>query len=981
MSLGWSTNSVIHTGLSTETLNQIKKRGETLKKVSGRTTNDLIYLNSKTSWVKVSSAVDVDPDGGTKFSSETAKSNVLAGGVLNSKQKMRAGIFNNTDDAYILDSVGSGYRPIPGLTGFQSEILGTYGTYQRVAIDFQCNSIDQLSVMEQLYCRPGMNLLVEWGHTIYKKNNGEVVTTIQTISNFFDNVTSDEEKESNKKRVYDQINTLKENSDGNYDGFLGRITNFNYKFNIDGTYSCQVVVLAHGALLESVRLLISSTTSEDTTTSTANIAKDISRFTKFFNIILDQGLLGTTEETITALKAGIPKDYNLFEKRLEKSKRELKILSIAKASAEGEKDEIIKFVPLSVVLEMINLVFCPKNDVDEDINDVEFYTERGNKETSYLTFPGHFSLNPTICFLPKARALNFPLSYFFTNADSSILPSRQDDILDIMVSVNYILKVFNDMIDPSKTDIKDQSVYDYVRVVLKGISDSLGDINLFDFHYEDQEDKAYIVDRKITPQANDIKDSLLEIRGTETSMLNFSITSKASADMMTTMAIGASAQGTDLGEDMLNVQSWNKGLRDRFNSNPGFLGDNTSEDQAEESISQQKFGRLVDYICEVDRSEITEGSNGKLEKKIRDESSIQNDPFYYINYNANDASAIRPVYNKVMQDLYKAQTKKEQQNAAGLIPIDVSFSMVGISGFKIGQAFTIQKGTLPTKYDGKVGFIITGLSHVIGSDNKWKTDINGKMCILSQAEISGKEDFNIDDFITEGLRVTEIPAPDTPILFWPISTSFVPYKFSENGLGSEGKRNFINSSTREGAGTTGSGKFGAKRGARQHAGLDIIAKPNRSIIAPIGGSVRFISEFTAKGGHGIEITGTGDYVGYSVKIGYINVGYDQESLLSAVSSISNLAIAARFSKSDISTRNVFKETVKAGELICYATNMVDGSFKQTSDGKIITDKNNTSTFFPGYGGDMTNHIHLEIRYNGALINPVKAPYQTRSLTA
>ena len=103
-------------------------------------------------------------------------------------------------------------------------------------------------------------------------------------------------------------------------------------------------------------------------------------------------------------------------------------------------------------------------------------TERGNKETSYLTFPGHFSLNPTICFLPKARALNFPLSYFFTNADSSILPSRQDDILDIMVSVNYILKVFNDMIDPSKTDIKDQSVYDYVRVVLKGISDSLGDI-------------------------------------------------------------------------------------------------------------------------------------------------------------------------------------------------------------------------------------------------------------------------------------------------------------------------------------------------------------------------------------------------------------------------------------------------------------------------------------------------------------------------
>ncbi len=976
MSLGWTPNSVIHTGLSIKTLNQIKKRGETLKKVSGRTTNDLIYLNSKTSWVKISSAVDVDPDGGNKFSSQTAKSNVLAGGVLNSKQKMRAGIFNNTDDAYILDSVGSGYRPIPGITGFQSEILGTYGTYQRVAIDFQCNSIDQLSVMEQLYCRPGMNLLVEWGHTIYKKNNGEVVTTIQTISNFFDNITSDKEKENNKKRIYDQINTLKENSDGNYDGFLGRITNFNYKFNIDGTYNCQVVVLAHGALLESVRLLISSTTSEDTTTSTANIAKDISRFTKFFNIILDQGLLGTTEETIKALKDGIAEDYNLFEKRLEKSKRDLKILSIGKATAEGEKDEIIKFVPLSVVLEMINLIFCPKNDVDEDINDVEFYTEQGDKETSYLTFPGHFSINPTICFLPKSRALNFPLSYFFTNADSSILPSRQDDILDIMVSINYILKVFNDMIDPSKTDKNDQSVYDFVRVILKGITDSLGDINLFDFHYEDQEDKVYIVDRKITPQSKDIKDSLLEIRGTETSMFNFSITSKVPANLATTMAIGASAQGTDLGEDMLNVQSWNKGLRDRFNPNPGFLGDNTNEDQAEDSISQQKFGKLIDYICDVDRSEIIEGSNGKLEKKIRDSASTQNDPFYYINYNANDASAIRPVYNKVMQDLYKAQTKKEQQNAAGLIPINVDFSMIGISGFKIAQAFTIQKGTLPAKYDYNVGFIIKGLSHVIGSDNKWKTDITGQMCILSQAEIKGREDFNIDDFITEGLKVTETPAPDTPILFWPISTSFNPYKFSENGLGSVGKRNFIDSSTREGAGTTGSGKFGAKRGARQHAGLDIIAKSDRPIIAPIDGSVRFINEFTDKGGHGIEITGKGDYLGYSVKIGYIYLGYNKESIEPFLVKIIKLGLNT---KSNQVTKNIFKETVKAGELVCYATDMVNGSLKTTSDGIVTTNKNDIPNFFPGYGGDMTNHIHLEIRYNGALINPVKAPYQTKSI--
>ena len=49
----------------------------------------IVYLNSKTSWVKISSGVDVatDPEG-ENYSSELAKNNVIAGGVLNSKQQI-----------------------------------------------------------------------------------------------------------------------------------------------------------------------------------------------------------------------------------------------------------------------------------------------------------------------------------------------------------------------------------------------------------------------------------------------------------------------------------------------------------------------------------------------------------------------------------------------------------------------------------------------------------------------------------------------------------------------------------------------------------------------------------------------------------------------------------------------------------------------------------------------------------------------------
>ena len=984
MALGWSENSIIHTGLSSGSLGQIIMRGETLKKKSGRTTKDLVYLNSKTSWVKISSAVDIAEDTeGKKFSSKLAQSNVLAAGTLNSKQKIRSGIFSSNDDAYTLDSTGTGYRPLPGITGFQSEILGTYGTYQRVSIDFQVNSLDQLSVLESLYLRPGMSLLVEWGHSIYKKNNGEVVTTIETIDEFFDNIGSGKEAVENaKNKIYDEIDRLKGRSFGNYDAFLGKVTNFNYKFNPDGTYSCQTTVLAHGALLESVRLLMSSTTSDDAPNETVNLARNVSRFTTFFETMISAGINSEstidTNKIVEALQKEIPDDYNLLLKRLEKSNRKFKALSVGKSTdTDNPRDKILQFVPLYVILDLINIIFCPKTDVEKDVNDVEFYTgdPDGKNTTPYLTFPGHFSINPTICFLPKIRDDGFPLSYFFTNSED--IESDQDNILDIMVSVNYVLTVFSDLIDPSTTDKNDQTVYDLVRIILKGITESLGNLNIFDFHYPSQRDKVYIVDRKVTPKRQDIENSLLKVRGPESTMKEFSIESKLSANLMTTMAIGASAQGTDLGEDMLNVQSWNKGLRDRFNSNPGFLGNNTRSDQAEKSISQQKFVRLLDYIKELDRSTLEE-QEGTLTKVPIDSETVQYDPFTFINYNAEEASAIRPVYEKVMQDLYKVQTKKLRESAAGLIPIDVSFKMTGISGFKIGQAFTIEEGTLPKKYNDKVGFIIKSISHVIGSDNQWYTDVNAIMTILSEPIIDLEDNFNISDYIKKNLVPIAVPAPEKPILTWPISIIDTPIGFEKSGTPGDSKRFYFFGGTsgdifEDAIGQTfrpgvvrsdaeGAGTFGQKRqnSAGKHEGLDLLTTPGQAIMSPIDGNVRFGATYTAQGGHYIEVTGTGAFVGYVCRIAYVNVGYKKDNNV------------------------IFKDKVKAGQPICYSADMINGYEKQTSDGEIIENSEGKPERWPGYedndGNEMLNHIHFEIKYNQALVNPAEAPYKAKFLS-
>ena len=46
----------------------------------------------------------------------------------------------------------------------------------------------------------------------------------------------------------------------------------------------------------------------------------------------------------------------------------------------------------------------------------------------------------------------------------------------------------------------------------------------------------------------------------------------------------------------------------------------------------------------------------------------------------------------------------------------------GIHGFTIGSTFGLNQNILPSKYD-KYSYIITGISHKIGSDNKWVTNV------------------------------------------------------------------------------------------------------------------------------------------------------------------------------------------------------------------------------------------------------------------
>ena len=228
---------VIGGPLSKAVLAQLAVRSKIMSK-SDRTNDDLMYLTSRTGWVKMSSGVNVEG------SNKLAKEYTLVAGQYG----------KHGTDSYSNYTETLGFRPMPGITGVEVRSINRFGVLKEATVNFTCWSVQQLTDLELLYMRPGFTLLLEWGHSIYSKD-GKIPydKNVEYVTNFFD------KKGLSKKLVYEEIEQLKKQSHYNYDAILGFCKNFSWSFRADGGYDCTTTVISIGEIVESLQVLLDVT--------------------------------------------------------------------------------------------------------------------------------------------------------------------------------------------------------------------------------------------------------------------------------------------------------------------------------------------------------------------------------------------------------------------------------------------------------------------------------------------------------------------------------------------------------------------------------------------------------------------------------------------------------------------------------------------------------------------------------------------------
>lgn len=229
--------SIIGENFKNYVRNQVNIRQQKLGQ-QNRDSDLLKFINNKTSWLSLASSINID---GSNLS---AKENVLFGG----KSVANNNIGYNSTSVYSYSS-NYGFVPQPGITSIDLKSKNR-GSLIEAVVNIVCYNVEQFNIIEKLYLRLNYSVLLEWGHTLWYDNKGNlhsdrVGSVLQ--QQFLDGTATQD-------GILEEIEKQREYSCGNYDALFGFVSNFSWTIRQDGGYDITLNLVSGGDIIESFKI-------------------------------------------------------------------------------------------------------------------------------------------------------------------------------------------------------------------------------------------------------------------------------------------------------------------------------------------------------------------------------------------------------------------------------------------------------------------------------------------------------------------------------------------------------------------------------------------------------------------------------------------------------------------------------------------------------------------------------------------------------
>ena len=177
------------------------------------------------------------------------------------KQTYKAGVANNnsTFNDFVYGFGGDkdfGLVAMPGLEGVDIKSKNM-GSLREATITLRANSEKQFSLIDTVYCRIGYTMFLEWGHSVYFDNTPNYVSNplIEGVPSLIPSFLKPKAGGTclgPNQGIQKQIEENRAISCGNYDAFMGRVTNFSWEFDPSGYYKVTLKLASIGDIIESL---------------------------------------------------------------------------------------------------------------------------------------------------------------------------------------------------------------------------------------------------------------------------------------------------------------------------------------------------------------------------------------------------------------------------------------------------------------------------------------------------------------------------------------------------------------------------------------------------------------------------------------------------------------------------------------------------------------------------------------------------------
>ncbi len=350
-------------------------------------------------------------------------------------------------------------------------------------------------------------------------------------------------------------------------------------------------------------------------------------------------------------------------------------------------------------------------------------------ENSNFIKPVSGSEQSTLLFKPKSNIINnrdnltFELLKFKYN-DGTNKQNYVGKVMNVLLSIDYLTRVIKNF----TTKDEENKVYlkPFLDQILVDISKSTGNFNIFRLSYNDSANTYQIVDDQIIPSpskkeeqliANERNNRPLPVFGKNTIAKSIEIKTEISGKLGNMIAISANS----------NVKT-----KSTLSTNGDIVG----------YINANYVDRYINNRQEFSSSD-GQLSDGKINAAVKFNDAVKS--FYGTGGSGPSEQDIGTATNYFINKLTNIKGNDPATRASAMIPVSVNFKTDGVSGFNMGQAFTIPKEMLPYTYTDrvirgeknhteKVGFVVTGLSHTI-EGNVWDTNVKASMVFLKDSNV------------------------------------------------------------------------------------------------------------------------------------------------------------------------------------------------------------------------------------------------------